>query len=34
MLSQHGFEDGTNLTGGVLMRTHALAKQKTQTSKA
>jgi NADPH-dependent 2,4-dienoyl-CoA reductase/sulfur reductase-like enzyme/rhodanese-related sulfurtransferase len=34
MLSQHGFEDVTNLTGGVLMRTHALAKQKTQTSKA
>lgn len=34
MLSQHGFDDVTNLTGGILVRTHALAKQKPQTSKA
>lgn len=34
MLSQRGFNDVTNITGGVLMRTHALAKQKPQTSKA
>ncbi len=34
ILSQHGFDNVTNLTGGVGMRTHALAKQKPLIQKA